>query len=276
MTFDFNYENIVEFCVYFRLGRAKLIYQRKSLAACRAEVGRWLSSSSQRRCCSAFADSAAEARRDSCTWYRKLASVPTRTSSRLRPRLPWHGPHGTPLLPWPWPAEVISAAKRLFCESWLFSCRFCNFQRTLHFHALDLDAPWISCVVQRRLHRVRNRLTFSQQFGQVPRPENVSQSSGCQQASRVAVVRHLQRNHFLLILTIDSEYANYLNDGFQWVRNAVVDDCVDRNCDGILGQNLLRRHIEWNRPQVHLAVVVDAWQHKEHSGASSAAGSISW
>lgn len=47
------------------------------------------------------------------------------------------------------------------------------------------------------------------------------------------------------------------------IRDAVVDDCIHGHGDGIFGQNLLRRHVEGQGPQVDLRVVLDAREDEE-------------
>lgn len=51
----------------------------------------------------------------------------------------------------------------------------------LHFHALNLDAPRIGGVVQRRLHDVGDGLAFRQDFRQIFGAQYVSQRGGGQQ-----------------------------------------------------------------------------------------------
>uniref|UniRef100_A0A8W7PA53 Uncharacterized protein n=1 Tax=Anopheles coluzzii TaxID=1518534 RepID=A0A8W7PA53_ANOCL len=123
----------------------------------------------------------------------------------------------------------------------------------LHLNTLHLYAPRIGGLVQRHLHRVRDRFPLRQQLGQVARTEHVPQRGGRQQARRVAVVRDL---HYRV----------------ERVADAIVHDGIDRHGDGIARQHLLRRHIERHGTQVDLAVVVDAGQHEEHAGPAGPTG----
>ena len=44
----------------------------------------------------------------------------------------------------------------------------------------------------------------------------------------------------------------------RWVGDSVVDDRVDRDGDGVSGQNLLGRHVECDGSEVHLQIDVTA------------------
>ena len=58
----------------------------------------------------------------------------------------------------------------------------------LHFNSFDLDAPRVGGLVEGRLHDVRDRLTFGQNFGQIFCAQNVSESCGGEKASWMAKI----------------------------------------------------------------------------------------
>lgn len=120
----------------------------------------------------------------------------------------------------------------------------------LHFDAFDFDAPWVGGIVQWRLHGMRDCLAFGEQFGQAASAKNIAQCGGGQEARGMAVIGHL-------------------NDCTQWIWYAVVHDSVHRHGHRVLGQHLLRRHIERHCSQVDFAVIVDAGQHKEYARTAS-------
>ena len=63
----------------------------------------------------------------------------------------------------------------------------------------------------------------------------------------------------------------YLADGGQGRADLVVDDGVDGDGDGVLGEDLLGRHVEGDGPQVDHGDRVDARDDEEQAGADGAA-----
>ena len=63
----------------------------------------------------------------------------------------------------------------------------------------------------------------------------------------------------------------YLADGGQGRADLVVDDGVDGDGDGVLGEDLLGRHVEGDRPEVGDDDLVDAGDDEEEAGAHGAA-----
>ena len=60
-------------------------------------------------------------------------------------------------------------------------------------------------------------------------------------------------------------------DGGHGVVDLVVDDGVDGDGDGVLGEDLLGRHVEGDRPEVGDDDLVDAGDDEEEAGADGAA-----
>lgn len=84
------------------------------------------------------------------------------------------------------------------------------------------------------------------------RAQHVAQRRLRQQAGGVVGVLHIRHRHGGIV-------------------NAVVDDGVDRHGHRVLGEHLLRRHVERQRAQVHLRVVLDAGQDEENARPLGAA-----
>ncbi len=101
-----------------------------------------------------------------------------------------------------------------------------------------------------------DRFLVDQDFLQGLCAENISQRGSRQKSSRVLRIRHLVHRH-------------------DWIKDAIVDDSVDSDRDRVLGQNLLRGHVERDRAQVNRGDVVDARQNEEETRAFGSAVDVS-
>lgn len=90
------------------------------------------------------------------------------------------------------------------------------------------------------------RLAILKHFLKSLRAEYVSKRGGSQKTSRV-----------LSVLDVDHRRDR--------IENSEVDDSIDCHSHGVFGENLLGRHVERDRAQVHCHQVVDTWQNEKQT-----------
>ena len=70
----------------------------------------------------------------------------------------------------------------------------------------------------------------------------------------------IKRHRYMCVQT-----CCYLNDRRHRFEDSVVDDGIDGDGDRVLGEDLLRRHVEWHRPQIDFDEVLDTRHDEEHT-----------
>ncbi len=97
-----------------------------------------------------------------------------------------------------------------------------------------------------------DRLLVDQNLLQCLCAQNIPQGRSSKQSRRILSIGHLVHRH-------------------DRIEDAIVDDGVDSDGHRVLGQNLLRWHVERDRPQVNCGDVVHTRQNEEETGALGAA-----
>lgn len=101
------------------------------------------------------------------------------------------------------------------------------------------------------LHWIGDALSIAEYLVQIVSAQHVAQRGLCQQACTV-----------MSILDV--------GDTDRCILDSIVDDRIDRNSDRIFGEHFLRRHVEGERSQVDLGVILNTRQYEEDAGSLGA------